>query len=188
VEAILRRELITNKQLCRLTAVLFSVILVSLGAFVRIPLPFTPVPLTLQTFFVLLSAGLLGRKLGLTAQLSYVLLGALGLPVFTNAAAGLSYFFSPTAGYLAGFILATFFVSGAIRSVKNNPLSVLLVFYTGSMIILLSGSIWLKLALGISLSQALAIGCLPFVPGDLLKVAAVTCIYLKLRSRAAEIL
>jgi len=188
VEAILRRELIANKQLCRLTAVLFAVILVSLGAFVRIPLPFTPVPLTLQTFFVLLSAGLLGRKLGLTAQLSYVLLGALGLPVFTNAAAGLSYFFSPTAGYLAGFILATFFVSGAIRSVKNNPLSVALVFYTGSMIILLSGSIWLKLSLGISLSQALAIGCLPFVPGDLLKVAAVTCIYLKLRSRAAEIL
>ncbi|MDD5026938.1 MAG: biotin transporter BioY [Candidatus Omnitrophica bacterium] len=188
MEAILKRELIVNKQLCRLAAVFFSVIFVSLGAFVRIPLPFTPVPLTLQTFFVLLSAGLLGRRLGLTAQLSYVLLGALGLPIFTNAVGGLSYFASPTAGYLFGFILATFFVSGFLKRTQGNLGSLVLIFYVGSIIILLSGSFWLKVTLGISLAKALAIGCLPFIPGDLLKALAVTFIYLRLKTRAAEIL
>ena len=188
MEAILRRELITNKQLCRLTAVLFSVIFISLGAFVRMPLPFTPVPLTLQTFFVLLSAGLLNRRLGLTAQSSYVLLGVLGLPVFTGAASGLSYLISPTAGYLLGFILATLFIAGTIRLAKRDLRSVFLVFCIGSIIILLSGSIWLKVALGISLAKALTIGCLPFIPGDLLKIIAVTFLYLRLKARAEEIL
>lgn len=188
MEAILKRELITNRQLCRIIALFFSVILVSLGAFVRIPLPFTPVPLTLQTFFVLLSAGLLGRRLGLTAQLSYVLLGALGLPIFANASGGLSYFASPTAGYLFGFILATLFVSESLKRAKGNLGSLFLIFYVGSMIILLSGSVWLKVTLGISLTKALAIGCLPFIPGDLLKVIAVTFIYPRFKGRAAEIL
>jgi len=188
MEAVLKRELIANKQLCRLLAVFFAVTLISLGAFVRIPLPFTPVPLTLQTFFVLLSAGLLSRRLGLTAQLSYVLLGVLGLPVFAGAASGLIYLISPTAGYLLGFILAALFISAALKRVRNNLAALLMVFGAGSMIILLSGSIWLKISLGLSLVQALVIGCLPFIPGDILKIIAVTFVYRKLKGRAQEIL
>ena len=75
MEALLKREIILNKTLCRAMGVLTFVILTSLGAFVRIPLPFSPVPITLQTFFVLLSAALLGSNLGTISQLSYLLLG-----------------------------------------------------------------------------------------------------------------
>ncbi|MDD2679326.1 MAG: biotin transporter BioY [Candidatus Omnitrophica bacterium] len=188
MEAIFKRELITDKRLCRLSALLFAVIFISLGAFVRIPLPFTPVPLTLQTFFVLLSAGLFSRRLGLTAQLSYLLLGASGLPVFAGAASGLGYLLSPTAGYLLGFILATLFISGAIKRAKVNPGALLLVFSLADIIILLSGSIWIKVTLGISLVKALMLGFIPFIPGDLLKIIAVAFVYLRLKGRAEEIL
>ena len=90
MEALLKREVILNKTLCRVMGVLTFVILTSLGAFVRIPLPFTPVPLTLQTFFILLCGAFLGSKLGVTAQLSYMFLGVLGLPIFTGAGSGLT--------------------------------------------------------------------------------------------------
>ena len=72
MEAIIKRELITDKRLCRILAVGTFIVLTTLSAFVRIPLPFTPVPLTLQTFFVLLSGALLGRKLGVSTQAVYM--------------------------------------------------------------------------------------------------------------------
>ena len=96
MEAVLKKEVILDKTLCRVMGVLTFVILTSLGAFVRIPLPFSPVPITLQTFFVLLSGALLGSNLGTISQLSYLLLGASGLPVFTGAGSGLFYLLGPT--------------------------------------------------------------------------------------------
>lgn len=88
MEAILKREIVVNKTACRIIGVTVFVILTSLGAFVRIPLPFTPVPVTLQTFFVLLSGAVLGGAIGAASQLSYLLLGTAGLPIFTNAGSG----------------------------------------------------------------------------------------------------
>jgi biotin transport system substrate-specific component len=97
MEALLRKEIILNKTLCRVIGIAVFIILTSLGAFVRIPLPFSPVPLTLQTFFVLLGGALLGSNLGALSQLSYIFLGVLGLPVFSGAGSGLSYFWAPPA-------------------------------------------------------------------------------------------
>ena len=91
LSGILKREVILNRTICRIIGVSAFVILTMLGAFVRIPLPFTPVPITLQTFFVLLSGLFLGQNLGGIAQLSYVLLGITGLPVFTGTGNGISY-------------------------------------------------------------------------------------------------
>lgn len=187
METVLKRELILNKRICRVCAVFLAVTFVSLGAFVRIPLPFTPVPITLQTFFVLLSASLLGSRLGVAAQTSYICLGALGLPVFTGAASGLGYLLSPTAGYLPGFVLATIFVAASIKQAESY-LTALAVFCIADTILLITGSIWLKLSLGISVTQALLMGFAPFIPGDFLKAIAVTFVYLKLKNRADEIL
>jgi biotin transport system substrate-specific component len=188
MELVLKRELIVNKQICRISLVLFSVVLISLGAFVRIPLPFTPVPITLQTFFVLLSASLLGRKLSVAAQGGYILLGVLGFPVFTGAASGLVYLLSPTAGYLAGFVLASIFTAVAVKWLKQSYLSVMLVFCASSAIILLIGSFWLKISLGISLTQALFMGFVPFIFGDILKSQAAALAYLGLNKRVKQIL
>ncbi len=188
MEFALNKELIIHKQANRICAVLFSVVFISLGAFVRIPLPFTPVPITLQTFFVLLSAGLLGRRLSVTAQTSYIFLGALGLPIFTGASSGLSYLVSPTAGYLLGFILAALFTGAFLKLAGDNPRLILAAFCVSSAVILLTGSIWLKISLNISLAQALFIGFMPFIAGDFLKAIAAAVLYSKLKTRAGQIL
>jgi biotin transport system substrate-specific component len=163
------------------------VILTSLGAFVRIPLPFTPVPITLQTFFVLLCGAFLGGKLGVTSQLSYILLGALGLPIFTGAGSGWSYLFGPTGGYILGFILATLFIGRFIKYAQNNLISILAVLCLGDLILLCCGVVWLRVILGLSLRKLLFIGFLPFIPGDLLKALVASSLYLKVKSRLKEI-
>ena len=188
MELALNRELTINKQTSRVLAVFFSVTFISLSAFVRVPLPFTPVPITLQTFFVLLSAGLLGRRLSVTTQTSYIFLGALGLPIFTGASSGLVYLVSPTAGYLFGFILAALFTGIFLKLAGDSPRLILTAFLASSAIILLSGSFWLKFSLGLSLAQALFIGFIPFVAGDCLKAIAAAFVYSKLKNRAKQIL
>jgi biotin transport system substrate-specific component len=136
----------------------------------------------------LLSAGLLGRRLSVVTQSSYILLGALGLPIFTGAASGLGYFISSTAGYLLGFIPAAIFASLYLKRAGNNPRLVLQVFCLASIIILSAGSIWLKISLRIPLTQALVIGFVPFIIGDFLKATAATFVYLKLKERFGKIL
>jgi len=187
MEAILSKEVIVNKPVCRVIAVAVLVFLTALGGFVRIPLPFTPVPLTLQTFFVLLSAALLGRRLGSAAQLIYVSLGVLGVPLFSLAGSGLLYLAGPTGGYLAGFVLATFFVGSLLKYANNRFLSCFTLFCLADALILACGLFWLRILLGYPLKKLMLIGVVPFIPGDLLKACLVTLIYLKTRPRLKEI-
>lgn len=188
MEAVFNKELVLDKGISRILALFFAVIFLSLGAFVRVPLFFTPVPLTLQTFFVLLFAGLLGGRMSTTALLSYLFLGAAGLPVFSQAASGLSYFLSPTAGYLCGFLLASIFIAKFIKYTKDNFLRVILLFSIADVIILFSGAIWLKIVLQVSLFNAFIMGFFPFVAGDILKILTAALLYLKLKPRSREIL
>ncbi len=187
MEAVLKKEILVNKTLCRVIGVSAFVVLTALGAFVRIPLPFTPVPLTLQTFFILLCGAFLGARLGLTAQLSYIFLGVLGLPIFTGAGSGLNYLYGPTGGYLLGFVLAALFIGKFIKYAQDNLVSVLAILLLADAILLLSGAIWLKALLGLSLKKSLFIGFMPFLPGDLLKALVASAIYLKLKGRVKEI-
>jgi len=188
MEAVFKRELVLDKRLSRVLVLFFAVILLSLSAFVRVPLPFTPVPLTLQTLFVLLFAGLLGARLSIAAQLGYLFLGAAGLPVFSQAACGLAYFFSPTAGYLFGFILANIFITNFIKHAKDNFLRVVLLFSLADIIILSFGSVWLKITLHVSLINSFTMGFLPFITGDILKILTAATLYFRLSLRVKEIL
>lgn len=183
MEAIIRRELITDKKICQLLAGLSFVVLTTLSAFVRIPLPFTPVPLTLQTFFVLLSGALLGWKLGLFAQGLYLLLGLTGLQVFTGLGSGTLYLLGPTGGYIFGFLLAAFFTGSLFTKEKPRVATIFFKFLCCDFIILLSGMLWLKIVLSCSLNQAFLLGFLPFVFGDILKVILATAVYSKIHSR-----
>jgi biotin transport system substrate-specific component len=187
MEIALKKEIVTNKTLCRVLGVAIFIILTALGAFVRIPLPFTPVPITLQTFFVLLSGVFLGGELGALSQLSYIFLGALGLPIFTNAGSGLSYLLGPTAGYLFGFVLASFWLGKSIKYSQNNLFGTFAILCTGDFILLSSGVLWLKFIFGYPLTKLLLIGFIPFIPADLLKALAATLIYLRMKSRIKEI-
>lgn len=187
MEAILKKEIILNKALCRTIGVLVFIILTALGAFVRIPLLFSPVPLTLQTLFVLLSGALLGSNLGTISQLSYVLLGVLGLPIFTGAGSGIFYLFGPTGGYLLGFVLAALFVGRFIKQSQDNLFSTFILLCLGDLIILGLGILWLKILFDYTLAKLLFIGFIPFIPGDLLKALIASTLYLKLKSRLKEI-
>jgi len=145
-------------------------LLVALLAQVRIPLPFTPVPLTGQTFAVLLVGAALGARRGVASLSLYTLIGALGLPVFAGGAAGLAYAAGPTGGYLAGFIVAAFVVGllaerGLERSIRTS----ILPFLAGTLVIYLFGAGWLSVLFG--LEKALELGVTPFLIGDALKLA-----------------
>lgn len=181
MEAILRKEITIDRVWRRAIAVGICVLLTALGAFIRIPLPFVPVPLTLQTFFVLLSAALLGARLGCSVQIIYICIGAAGLPIFTGAGAGLLYITGPSAGYLLGFVLAAMIIGTFIKYCRDNPPAVFLLLSLADLALLCCGALWIKFLFGLSLAKALYIGVLTFLPLDLVKALAATFIYLKLK-------
>lgn len=136
---------------------------------VAIPLPFTPVPLTGQTFAVLLTGMALGSRRGALAVALYVLEGALGLPFFAAGAAGLAKLIGPTGGYLCAFPLAAF-VAGLLaeRGWDRKPLTTVLGMLASSLTIFLFGALWLAHFVG-GITPAVVQGVLPFLPGDVLK-------------------
>ncbi len=142
---------------------------VALFAQVRIPLPFTPVPITGQTFAVLLVGATLGARRGMGALMLYLLMGITGLPVFAGGKSGLFHLTGPTGGYLIGFVIAAWVVGwmaehGLERSLRTS----LLPFSIGTLIIYLTGVPWLALYVGPQ--AALQKGLFPFLLGDLIKL------------------
>lgn len=186
MELTLKKEIISNKTICRIIGVTAFVILTTLGAFIRIPLPFTPVPITLQTFFVLLSGAFLGSRLGATAQISYMALGVSGLSLFTSSGSGLLYILGPTGGYILGFVVAAIFIGKFIKY-ANNFFYALAVFCAADIILLGCGTLWLKILFNYSLAKSLFIGFLPFLAGDLFKAILACAVYSKLQKRIKEI-
>ncbi len=187
MEAILRREIIKDKLICRLLAAAAFTALTALGAYIRIPLPFTPVPLTLQTFFVLLAALMIGPRLASASQVAYIALGVMGLPLFTLSGSGWSYLCGPTTGYLFGFIGATVFIGRLSARAGQSHLRLFVLLCAAQLILLACGALWLKFITGVSWQKAFFMGFLPFLAGDILKAAAASAIYLRIRSRAREI-
>jgi biotin transport system substrate-specific component len=156
-----------------LSVVLFAG-LTFVGTHIRIPL--YPVPITLQTLFVLLSGAVLGRRLGSLSQSVYLGLGAIGAPIFAGSLAGLGVLAGPTGGYLIGFAVAPLFV-GSLIGRRTEAWWSAAVFSIGTLIILALGVLHLTLFYTHSLADSLRVGCLPFLPGDMLKVVAAVSIY-----------
>lgn len=150
--------------------VAFSLI-VALSAQVAVPLPFTPVPLTLQTFAVLLTGALLGSRLGALTLALYVAEGAAGLPFFAKGNGGLLYLgLTPTLGYLLFYPLAAYATGWlAERGWDRRYLTAAAAMLIGSAIILAGG--WLGFLRFQTPARAFALGVAPFVLGDLVKVA-----------------
>lgn len=135
-------------------------------------LPFSPVPITGQTFAVLLAGALLGSKRGALSQLVYLGGGALGLPVFANGMGGLPYMLGPTGGYLFGFVVSAFVVGFlAERGWDRRLWTSIIAMFLGSAAMYLFGISWL--ARFVPGEKVLVAGLLPFVPGDLFKIALV---------------
>jgi biotin transport system substrate-specific component len=143
------------------------VVLTAIGAFVRIPLPFTPVPITLQTFFVLASGIYLGGRDAALSQVLYVALGVAGLPVFAGAS-GLAHALGPTGGFLLAFPIAAWLVGRSLEP-GDRLARAALVLIAADVVIFALGATWFAATVGVGLERALALAVLPFLPGTVLK-------------------
>ncbi len=159
--------------------------LIIVGSYITIPLPFTPIPIVLQNFFVLLAALLLGARRATIAVAIFLFLGALGLPVFSAGRGGIAHLLGPTGGYLIGYLLAA--PLSALCAGSQQPTNVLWRQITGvvvgTIVIYLCGIPWLKISSGLSWSSTLVAGLYPFLIGDVLKAIAVVGLARSLRRR-----
>ena len=159
----------------RAAAVLFVTVLTIVAAQVSIPLPFTPVPFTLQPMIVLLGGAALGSRLGMSSQVLYLALGLAGLPVFAASPVlpqGLARLLGPTGGYLMSYPLAAF-VAGylAERGFDRRYLTSVLAMGAGLAIIFACGVAWMAWgAPHVGLWAAVRAGFLPFIPADIIKI------------------
>jgi biotin transport system substrate-specific component len=152
-------------------------LVVALAAQVVVPVPLSPVPMTLQPLAVLAVGGLLGGAGGASALVLYIILGALGLPVFAGGGAGALHLIGPTGGYLLAFPVAAGVTGALVGQPPRSVLRVLLACALGMVIIHLGGVAQLSL-LGGNPALAFRIGFLPFLTGDLLKVGLAAAIIL----------
>ncbi len=166
--------------------------LTAAGAFIPIPVPFSPVPVTLQSLFIMIAGLILGPRWGLISISVYLLAGAGGLPVFSGATGGLAHFAGPTGGYLFGFLPAVFIIglisekAGQGKSFNHRIQMIfdILAMICGTALIYLFGVSWLVIVYagkGMTLWQGLTVGMIPFLPGDLLKIIAAGAIARSLR-------
>lgn len=141
------------------------------SAQVSIALPFTPVPITGQTFAVLLVGASLGAVRGATSALLYLLLGVAGAPVYAHGAEGLAVITGASGGYLVSYPLAAALTGWlAERRWDRRFSSAVGAMLTGNVLIYLVGLPWLAVVLGTHLEKTLELGLYPFVPGDTFKV------------------
>ena len=146
--------------------------LIAVGAYMVIPLPIVPVPIVLQNLFVLLAGLLLGSRWGLAAVGIYLLVGAMGLPVFSGGKGGLAHFIGPTGGYLVGFAFCAWLTGFISERGAKSFRTCLLAVLAGSLAVYACGVPWLKVATGMSWAKAWLLGVAPFLLGDAIKAAA----------------
>ena len=167
------------------------------------------VPISLATFAVYLAGGILGAKKGTLAVLIYVLLGAVGLPVFSGGAGGFAKLFGVTGGYIIGYIpcalltglfVDLFFKSGVMKSVSEKkgfgkvlgwigavwavPVGMIL----GTLVCYTFGTVWFIIARGVTLEVAMTACVIPFLPGDAIKIVCASAITIALRDRLSKIM
>ena len=167
------------------TQIIKSIIIVLLGTVIltisaKIKIPFYPVPMTMQTFVVLLLGMSFGYKIGIATVTLYLLEGIVGLPVFSNSperGLGLAYFTGPTMGYLIGFLLACFFASFVKK--EDSYFLIFIKLTLSVSIIYIFGVLWLGMLLGWS-KPIIQLGVMPFLLAEIFKITLLTFLAKKL--------
>jgi len=162
-----------------LTALMTAVLCV-LGPWALI-LPFSPIPFSLCTLGIYFAVILLGMNAGTISVLLYLLLGLVGLPVFTGFAGGPAKVFGPTGGYLVGYILMALICGFIAERFVGKYVICFPGMFLGTVVCYLFGSIWMAYQLELSFREALIIGVLPYIPGDLIKILIATTMGATLR-------
>ena len=156
-----------NITLRNILFILFGTLLLAVSS--KIQVPFWPVPMTMQTFVVLIIAMAYGWKLSLLTLIAYLLEGAIGLPVFAKGG-GLPYLIGPTAGYLYGMVIAAAVIGYfADLGFGKSIIKCIIPLLIGTVIIFICGIGYLSSIIGFE--KAIAAGLLPFIPSELFKIA-----------------
>lgn len=159
--------------------------LTAVGAFISIPVG--PVPITLQSFFVLLSGIILGSKKAMYSQIAYILLGLIGLPIFAGFTGGLQSIIKPSFGFLIGYIFMAYCV-GKITKKNHNPKSISMAVFAGTVVLYAIGLPYMYYILNIMLAKNLTVmqiftmGMFMFIPGDTLKAIIAVLVGKKISS------
>ncbi|ADL07499.1 biotin transporter BioY [Thermosediminibacter oceani] len=154
----------------------------ALFGYISIPLPFSPVPITLQTLAVMLAGSVLTPKAAFWSMTVFLFMGAIGLPVFSGGTSGLGILFGPTGGYLMSWPVASYLIALILKKVNPNLATLLLVNILGGIVIVYAvGVSYLAYMTNMTLTAAIMAGALPFIPGDLLKAVVSSVLALSLR-------
>jgi biotin transport system substrate-specific component len=158
--------------------ILAGALFIYLTALISIPVPGSPVPVTGQTFGVLLVGGALGFRRGLAAVALYVLLGLVGLPFFAEGKGGMQVILGASGGYLIGFVLAGSLI-GRLAELgwDRNLLGAVGAMLIGNALIYVVGLPWLAVVTGWDVSKTLRLGLEPFIVGDLLKLVLAAVVF-----------
>lgn len=176
-------DLSQSRALRVVVGILAFVVAMVASAYVAVPVPWSPVPLTLQPLVALLAGAVLGPAAGATAMATYVGLGTAGAPVFAGGMAGLPWLVGPTGGYLMAFPVAALVV-GLVGGPGAGSVRLLGALLLGLAVIYLGGLGQLAVLTGAGPKELVAIGVLPFVAGDLVKVGLALILAKALRGRS----
>lgn len=157
-----------------------TAVLCIIGPF-SIPIPFSPVPISFVNLVIYLAAYVLGAKAGTVSCLLYILLGLCGLPVLSGFSGGFGKLAGPTGGYLLMYPLLSWFTGISLRIFPGRPFFHAIGMILGLSVCYLCGTVWLAAQLGVGFAAALAVGVVPYLIGDALKIAAALFIGPKLR-------
>ena len=150
---------------------LFTALIV-IGSYLSFPIPFSPVPIVLSDFFLMLAGLCLGASSGAASMGLVLFLGALGLPVFSGGKAGLAVMIGPTGGFLLGYLIGVYVLGLISEKGKPSFLKDLTGLVLANLIIFGIGVPWLKLMLKLNWGKALTLGLLPFLIGNIVKTIA----------------
>lgn len=151
-----------------LYAAIFAALIAVLG-YLIIPLPFSPVPITGQTLAVMLAGCVLTPLQAGLSVITFIFMGAIGIPVFSGGTAGIGIIFGTKGGYLLGFLIGSIVIS-LIRGKSNSiPRMIFACVIGGIIIVYVLGVPWLSHITGMGIHKAFTVGALPFIPGDLMK-------------------
>ena len=154
--------------------------LIAVAGYIIIPLPFSTVPVTAQTLAVMLAGSLLPPGHAASSILVFLMMGAIGIPVFAGGTAGLGIIIGKTGGYLIGFLAGAALIS-VLKGKRPGFLRLAAANIAGGIVVVYAfGVMWLNYVTGIGLTKAVIFGALPFIPGDIVKIIIAALITLKL--------
>ncbi len=172
----------------RMTIIALFAALISVSSYMSIPLPFSPVPLTLQTFVIMLTGLILIPADAAASVGVYLFIGAVGLPVYSGGASGLGTLFGPTGGYLFGFLVGAYVIS-LLKGKGISLVKMIMATVVGGIVVVYAiGVPWLANAFNMDLVKAFSVGALPYLVGDVIKVVVASSAAVTLRKQLKHIL